>query len=244
VGPDAKEFGYKYPYRGYDEVLTKYGQWIMSQRGEVARVVDLHTPMVELTKQRRSAEPDFTLAKDGVHPGPMGHWVMAQSILLGLGMPAVVEDYDIDAAKKPGEQRFVLKSKLPMPLDPRWDAASVAASGLVDKLNRYTLSIRNLPAAKYRFAEGDRTLGEVTAAQLGKGINLLDYELSTVQRAAEVLKLIQKQRGLLDPAWRAAWIGKGTADLAKAEAEAAKLEEQIRKLSQPVTLDLRFIPIE
>lgn len=249
VDEDASEFGYKQTYRNYDDVLHRYASWVMSLEPHVDGVVDLHTPMHELTAVRRKQDEGFTLSPDGVHPNPFGHWMIAQPILLAWGAPAVVEDLRLDAKDTPGEVRFVAKSKLPMPVDPRWDIASVDASGMTQKLNRYTFTVTSLPAAKYRLSEGRQVLGDFTREQLAAGIDLLELSrLSTNQRAAQVLTLIQKQRGMLDPAWRAAWVKPTVSPPAKSleqvQAEAAALETEIRKMAQPVQLDLRLAPVE
>ena len=44
-------------------------------------MVDIHTPMRKALDEVRVAQPDFVFAKDGVHPGREGHWLMARQIL-------------------------------------------------------------------------------------------------------------------------------------------------------------------
>ena len=44
-------------------------------------VVDAHTPMRQALEAERVKNPDFAFAKDGVHSGRAGHWVMASCIL-------------------------------------------------------------------------------------------------------------------------------------------------------------------
>ena len=251
VDADAPEFGYQKTYRDYESVLRRYADWIMTLDDRVAAVVNLHTPMVRITEQRRGRDPKYTLAPDGVHPNPFGHWMMAQAILLAWDAPGIVEDLRFDAGDRGGELRYVARSKLPMPYDPRWDAASVDASGMAKKLNRHTLTVLNLPGvreAKYRLFEGQQPLGDFTREQFERGIDLTDLpQLSTNQQAAAVLKLIQEQRGMLDPAWRAAWIKPPAKPPAKSleqvEAEAAALEPKIRAAAQPMVITLRLVPL-
>ncbi len=71
---------------GYATVLDTYSQWLMSQK-ETAKwdVVDLHFPMKNYLEQHRLADPAFALAKDGVHPDALGHWLMAKEVLRYLG---------------------------------------------------------------------------------------------------------------------------------------------------------------
>ena len=40
----------------------------------------------------------FALANDGVHPGDVGHWIMAKSILMGLGEKLVATAPDLKTA--------------------------------------------------------------------------------------------------------------------------------------------------
>ena len=88
VGAGAPKFGYNTPYDGYGaEVLARYAEWLLTLRGEGLMVIDVHTPMVEVMKTRRETDPDFTLAKDGVHPDAEGHWIMARAVLQAWRVP-------------------------------------------------------------------------------------------------------------------------------------------------------------
>ncbi|MBL9082504.1 MAG: SGNH/GDSL hydrolase family protein [Planctomycetales bacterium] len=72
---------YSKPYAGYDEVLEAYGNWLLSKRADGWEVVDVHGPMKALIRERRQTEPEFTVAKDGVHPNNLGHWLIAKAIM-------------------------------------------------------------------------------------------------------------------------------------------------------------------
>ncbi|WP_459558057.1 SGNH/GDSL hydrolase family protein [Lacunimicrobium album] len=70
----------------YSYVLDAYAKWLLSQREDAGwEVLDVHFPMARFLEERRQAEPEFVLQKDGVHPGSLGHWVMAKAILQGMG---------------------------------------------------------------------------------------------------------------------------------------------------------------
>jgi lysophospholipase L1-like esterase len=77
----AGEAAYPKPYAGYDEVLTKYAEWLVSQRKAGWKVIDLHTPMKARLTAGRAADPSFKLSPDGVHPNLDGHWTMAVALL-------------------------------------------------------------------------------------------------------------------------------------------------------------------
>ncbi len=70
---------------GYAETLDRYATWMLSQRSQGWDVVDLHGPMSRALAEGKEADPTFFLAGDGIHPGELGHWIMAKQILLHLG---------------------------------------------------------------------------------------------------------------------------------------------------------------
>lgn len=72
---------YRKPYAGYNEVLDAYSDWLLSKRADGWEVVDVHGPMNAYIAERRKTEPEFTLANDGVHPGPLGHWIIAKTLM-------------------------------------------------------------------------------------------------------------------------------------------------------------------
>lgn len=71
---------------GYGAVLARYAAWLLEQRKAAGwDVVDVNGPMQTVLVERRAAEATFHLAKDGVHPGELGHWLMAREILRHWG---------------------------------------------------------------------------------------------------------------------------------------------------------------
>jgi lysophospholipase L1-like esterase len=67
--------------KSHDENLTRYTAWLLSKRADGWEVVDLHTPMRQALDEGRAKDPAFQFAKDGIHPGREGHWLMAREIL-------------------------------------------------------------------------------------------------------------------------------------------------------------------
>lgn len=75
--------------RGYAEVLDRYSEWLSEQRSRQNwQVVDLHFPMKQYLGNQKKQNPGFYLAADGIHPGELGHWLMAQSMLRHLCGPS------------------------------------------------------------------------------------------------------------------------------------------------------------
>ena len=89
----------QWPVKGYSEVLDVYAKWLLDQRkAQKWDVADVHFPMQKALETYRAADPNFYFAKDGVHPGDLGHWVMAKQILLFLGENEVAEAKTIHEA--------------------------------------------------------------------------------------------------------------------------------------------------
>ena len=64
-----------------DAKLTRYSTWLLSKKADGWDMVDIHGPMRQALDQGRAKDPAFKFAKDGVHPGRDGHWLMAREIL-------------------------------------------------------------------------------------------------------------------------------------------------------------------
>jgi lysophospholipase L1-like esterase/pimeloyl-ACP methyl ester carboxylesterase len=88
---------YRQPYEGYDAVLGRYSEWLLARRAEGWDVADIHGPMNRALAERRTREPAFGFARDGVHPNEAGHWLMARHVLLHLGATDL-EEADTPAA--------------------------------------------------------------------------------------------------------------------------------------------------
>ncbi|ODT67193.1 lysophospholipase [bacterium SCN 62-11] len=72
---------YRKPFKGYDDVLDRYSQWLLDRRPEGWLVVDVHGPMKEVLLLRRQTDPKFRFANDGVHIDPAGHWIITRQML-------------------------------------------------------------------------------------------------------------------------------------------------------------------
>lgn len=70
---------------GYTHTLDRYSQWLATQSTNGWDVVDLHSAMSVFLENKRKTDPFFYLAKDGVHPGDLGHWIMARQLIIHLG---------------------------------------------------------------------------------------------------------------------------------------------------------------
>ncbi len=85
---------YPQPFEGYDGVLARYSDWLLSQQKAGWEVIDIHGPMRRYIDARRKTEPGFTLAGDGVHPNAQGHWIIAREVLRHFGAAAATVTVD------------------------------------------------------------------------------------------------------------------------------------------------------
>lgn len=88
----AKQFAYFAIYEHYDrDVISRFAKWILEQKDRVEMVVDLHTPITKHLAEQRKKSPQYTLSPDGVHPNPLGHRILGDTVLLAWGIPSVTE---------------------------------------------------------------------------------------------------------------------------------------------------------
>ena len=258
----APKYSWMTPYAEYDTVLARYAEWLLTLRGRGGlAVVDTRGAINRHLAALRASDPGYQLAGDGVHMDAAGHWLIAAELLRALGAPAEVDRAAIDAraakarrgrvsdlAADRGGVRFTWLTRLPMPMDPRWDRRLGETERIGERFNRHRLVVTGLPQGRYELFEGDRKFGEATGAELAAGVNLLRYpDLSTNRRSAELLKLVQERAKLVNGAWLTD-VGHQRPDtprglpLEEARRRAEPLDAQIRRLAQPVTLALRVSP--
>jgi lysophospholipase L1-like esterase len=73
-------------YEDYDDVLQRYGKWILQGTNRADMVIDVHTPVNKFLAEQRKKDPEFHVASDGVHMNETGHHIMAASILKAWGV--------------------------------------------------------------------------------------------------------------------------------------------------------------
>ena len=88
------KYAYFAMYENYDDVLARYGKWIMQQADRVEMVIDLHTPVSEYVAEKRKENVQFTLSPDGIHPNSEGHRLLGETILKAWGVESSSEPVD------------------------------------------------------------------------------------------------------------------------------------------------------
>ncbi|MFO8014256.1 MAG: SGNH/GDSL hydrolase family protein [Phycisphaerae bacterium] len=258
--PGAVHYGYRYPAVDYDVTLEVYSDFLVGLRPEGFLVAPVHDAMNRHLRERRKEKVSFYLSGDAVHPNATGHWLMAQTLLETLRVPADVAHAEIDAKamkvvagdvkglkKENGGIAFTWTTPLPMPVDPAWDAKSLQVERTFDRLSRYTLTVTGLDAGRYHLHASHVKAGYVTAADLSAGIDLnavADWPLTVV--AKQVLALVRKRRRTIYKAWRQGLRtgkeGAGQDAIRKAEADTADRLRFAHATATPMRLEVRLVP--
>lgn len=91
VAPADKADG-SHPFERYDEVLAHYSNWLLDMRDKSKwEVLDIHGPMNAMLAEKRRTDPNFSFSRDGIHPGPEGHHIMARAVLDAWGLKVMAD---------------------------------------------------------------------------------------------------------------------------------------------------------
>ncbi|MDB5051872.1 MAG: family lipolytic protein [Fibrobacteres bacterium] len=84
---NAPPYYFKSFFRGYDSVLTAYGNSVFTFKSSTQMIIDIQNPLRVWAKAQRRTNPTFAWTAEGVHPTPAGHQVMADAIFAALFPP-------------------------------------------------------------------------------------------------------------------------------------------------------------
>ncbi len=230
---------------------------------EDATFVDQFDPYMTIMLREHANNPKVVMGGgDAVHPGPIGHTIMAWAILKGLGASALVSRAEIDGAAKKVIAEDACRIKklkiadgvisfdrlddaLPMPIDPPAEPALKLAP-ILDDLNRYELRITGLAAGNYELSIDGEPVGKASAEELEKGWNLAANAGPITKQGQELLKLVFKKNNIFFDRWRnvqlysfPAWAlspaveSRRSAEVARLDKQIAEDEAQIDNLRKP-----------
>jgi lysophospholipase L1-like esterase len=108
----APDFSYQNPFTNYDSVLNDYSAWEMGPSVNDACVVaNLHSALDSFLATQREKNLQFSFSKDGIHPSPLGHLLMAQTILRAFGVEVGGGDLEAELQKIEADPLFKLIQK-------------------------------------------------------------------------------------------------------------------------------------
>lgn len=176
---------------GYNQNLGRLRDIDKRLAGELGvAFADVHQPMLDaMAKAKAALGNDYDVCgRDGFHPGPNGHLIMAYAFLRALGCDGQVADLTVDMQGAPaastghkvvggGRDKVEFEStRYPFCFDPDSRASSSTRSitpffPFNEELNRFVLKVRNLNAPRARVSWGANSL-EFSREQLEAGVNL------------------------------------------------------------------------
>ncbi|HLY60801.1 MAG TPA: SGNH/GDSL hydrolase family protein [Terriglobia bacterium] len=207
---------------GYNAVLLRYSQFIMDLGNEdTLTVADLNGPVVAALEKAKSLDADLSqrILPDRVHPGPSGHWVMAEGLLKAWHAPAVVTEVEIDAAsgrvshsentnvsdlKKETVLSWTqLDNALPLPIsfDNKETALVVRSSDLIQALDREELRVKGLAPGTYALKIDGDDVGKFSNDEFSAGINLAILATPMLKQARAVHELTLDHNDLHAARW-------------------------------------------
>jgi beta-1,2-mannosidase len=198
---------------GYNAVMQHFADLdkdLAQKRG--AAFVNLNPGVVAALEKAQALDPRVAklIVPDRVHPDPIAHWVMAESLLKGWNAPALVSLVTIDAAtgkvtdaqntdvepveKSNGTLRWTeTDNGLPLPLvsSNATQALLLQLTDLTQALNQEPLRVTGLDPGQYKLAIDDGVIGTFSAQELAAGINLADYPTPMLRQAQRVSWLVR-----------------------------------------------------
>jgi len=218
---------------------------------------DQFDPYMAVMLKARQADPAALIGGgDAVHPGPIGHTIMAWSILKSLGAPAAVSSAELNATTgkvvaatgckitdpkvAAGVVSFTRKDAvLPMPVNPQAEAVTKLIPLLAD-LSRYELKVTGLTAPKYQLTVDDKPAVVLTAQELAQGCNLTLTAGPITEQARQLWALVVEKNNVFFRRWREVQLygppewGKSPAFEAARDKEMSKMDEQIAQFETKI----------
>lgn len=94
----APKYSYENAWRGYNQVMKTYAEWVMEKLSEFADgVVDIFNPLMEDLTRCLEKDASYQYG-DGIHPNLRGHFRIAEALLRGIfGISADCFEADMEA---------------------------------------------------------------------------------------------------------------------------------------------------
>ncbi|HTL59211.1 MAG TPA: SGNH/GDSL hydrolase family protein [Candidatus Limnocylindrales bacterium] len=241
---------------------------------EGAAFVDQFDPYMTMLLRERTGNPDRMVGGgDAVHPGPIGHTVMAWAVLKGLGASPMVsrvvldctakkvaaaegcrvENLKIDSANISFDR---LDEALPMPIDERAEPA-LSLAPIMDDLDRYELQVSGLPTRSYTITIDGEKAARVTSEELAKACNLANRAGPITKQARDVLAQVFQKNNLFFDRWRSVQLfafpqwaqsaeveAKRSTELSRLDQGIAEAEGRIDALRKPKSHHFEIKPAE
>jgi predicted GH43/DUF377 family glycosyl hydrolase/lysophospholipase L1-like esterase len=192
-------------YNGVMQHLAEIDQDLAQKHH--AAFADFNPAVVAALDKAQHMDPRVAklLIPDRVHPDPLAHWIMAESLLKAWHAPALVSSVTIDAGamKVTDAQNTTVEpvtkegdtlrwtqtdNGLPLPFvkSNANQALLLELTDIQEALNQQPLRVTGLAAGQYKLTIDDSIIGTFAASTLAQGINLADFANPMLRQAQRV----------------------------------------------------------
>ncbi len=198
---------------GYNRVIEHFADLVngLAQKNG-ATFANLNPAVVAALAKAELVDPGAAklLLPDRVHPDPLAHWVMAETLLKRWRAPSLVSSVTLDARtgrvaesenasvdhveRTDGALRWTeLDDALPLPFsrDNATQALLLELTDIEEQLNQEPLRVTDLVPGRYTLEIDNNRIGSFTAEELAGGINLADYPTPMFHQAQRVSWLVR-----------------------------------------------------
>ncbi len=246
---------------GYNEVLIRYGEFVADLAHRLnLTLANMNAPFVADLERARRLDPVLAqkIVPDRIHPSPGGHLWMAEALLKSWDAPAIVTAVEINAAQsrvsraentrvtglKAGRSLSwtQMDNALPLPINLKDPLVLLAlhSSDFIQVLDQETLQVGGLSGSKYALKIDGEHVGDFTAGELARGINLATLETPMLQQAELVHNLTHEHNRLHFDRWRDIQVpltNERFSEISQAERALDRLEQKLiveqRAAAQP-----------
>ena len=188
---------------------------IAKRHAATVDVVEFNAPMAASNAEWQAKDPAFTIVgkRDRVHPGAVGHLVMAYLFLKAQGVPGTVAVMELDAGMKDVVKQenctiadtaisadrvgfACLERALPFPIGQR-EQPALELVPFLSELNREILEVSHLETGKYELRIDGKPILTASSEALARGINLaVEKDTPQYKQALAVEELVTRRHKL------------------------------------------------
>ena len=188
---DEITHGTEFP--GLQATVERFGEFVAEYGRQMNRpVANFYAPLVDVLRRAKldNASLASIIIPDRIHPGDMGHWVMAETLMQRWGASNIVSRVTLDAASSvapvsenaevssvhrtnSGLAWTCLEHALPLPIPTNEPMAQFAFRiANLGSMDEELLQVHGLPAQSYDLRIDGKSIAKLRRADLEKGINL------------------------------------------------------------------------
>jgi lysophospholipase L1-like esterase len=252
-------------FPGYSTVLDRNAQDVAQIAAQLRMegdrnllLADFHSPLVSALQRAKDRFQQLAplIVSDRIHPGDVGHWIMAAELLTAWHVDPIVSQLSLDAARaqvltadrtevtnldktEAGLTWTQKDAALPLPLDIN-NAMTPVLLGIsnIASVDQQALRIQGLPAGQYQLLIDGKLVSSFSSEDLHAGVNLALLKTPMLDQARGI-DWSEERRATLD---QARFILSAEV---KSAATSATAEDRLRDAEDELeaTIRTRIVPV-